>query len=284
MSPRSIEMRNRLGASGWRVPPGPLGETQVDVHQDEHFQASRQVLGVSVAPTFLEPVDYDFRVLLAVEGRATIGPLAISPGQALVLRGDLNLASALGRGWAWIEWQLNSSALRTPVLRNLTEKVQPAHSVYWEMLTAATMSLLNAPMLAATRSSLHLGRAMEQLVVAALLSSEEADPPNRADTPTLYRAAQTLIALKFKDQSFTVEALAKSLHVSTSRLHRAFATAGTTPRREIERHRIARAQEQLQPGRTNAARAERVAQSSGFRSRTQMLRAIRRASRGTVGV
>lgn len=144
-------------------------------------------------------------------------------------------------------------------------------------LISMTNSLLNNGAPTSRAAHDHIGLAMENMLVAALhedISFTDEDAMNRDG---LFTAAVTVIRSRFRDPGFGVPELARELSASVSHVHRIFAAMGTTPRRELERHRL----EEVEMRQALAPSQREIVEASGFSSVRQYRLALAR-SKGTV--
>ncbi|MBF4616368.1 helix-turn-helix domain-containing protein [Curtobacterium sp. VKM Ac-1376] len=140
-----------------------------------------------------------------------------------------------------------------------------------------TNTLLQASPPATGAGRRHLALSFENFLAAAL---EENAPRRPKDIGQLrdglFMAAQAAIETGFRDPAFSVERLARELTVSETTLRDTFKRMGTAPRREIERRRLAEAN-QLEAIETLTV-TERAARA-GFSSAQQLARALARTPR-----
>jgi AraC-like DNA-binding protein len=200
----------------------------------------------------------------------------IEAGQVILLDGESSLHAYSGQPWARYGWFFRNSVLQGREYRHLMGEPR---SITREALLAMT-SVANTSLDSqrhGAKPSIHTRLAMEHLAAAATY-----DPSARARTDSVHRdslflAAQQVIAERFRDPAMTVDLLCKELSVSARSLYRAYEPMGTSPRRELERHRIAESMRRLAlvEGRSRAALAE-VASASGFTSAVTMRRALAR--------
>lgn len=220
-------------------------------------------------------------VAAIVEGTAEVtvdgSKVQIEAGQIILLDGDSALHAHSPKPWARYGWFFRDSILRGREYRRLMGEPR---SITRESLLAMT-SVANTSLdanRAGVTPSIHSRIAMEHLAAAAAYehsSRSRTDPVHRDG---LFLAAQTLISDRFRDPALTVEVLCRDLAVSASSLHRAYQPMGMSPRREIERHRVAEGLRRLasDDGKHVPSMAD-IAAESGFTSVVTMRRALTRA-------
>lgn len=220
-------------------------------------------------------------VAAIVEGIAEVtvdgSTVQIEAGQIILLAGDAALRAHSPKPWARYGWFFRDSILRGREYRRFMGEPR---SITRESLLAMT-SVANTSLdanRAGVRPSIHSRIAMEHLVAAAAYEHSarvRTDPVHRDG---LFLAAQMIISERYRDPALTVEALCRELAVSASSLHRAYQPMGTSPRREIERHRVAEGLRlfALDDGERGPSMAD-IAADSGFTSVVTMRRALTRA-------
>lgn len=140
-------------------------------------------------------------------------------------------------------------------------------------LISLTNALLNSGAPTSRAAHDHIGLAMENMLVAALhedITFTDEDAMNRDG---LFTAAVAVIRTRFRDPGFGVPELARELSASVSHVHRVFTTMGTTPRRELERHRL----EEVAMRQALAPSPREIIEASGFSSVRQYRRALARS-------
>jgi AraC-like DNA-binding protein len=118
-----------------------------------------------------------------------------------------------------------------------------------------------------------LDRMLRELIVAVLLE-ERASEPADALWLGLFDRAIEHIAGHRTDRDLNSESLARALSISVRQLQRAFAAGGTTPKREIRRHRAALATSMLGDRAFAALSIEQISHQCGFRNAADMRRAL----------
>lgn len=142
-------------------------------------------------------------------------------------------------------------------------------------LSAMTNSMLNTPAPSTASAQRHLGIALEHLIAGALEEAGSELGQDSRHRDGVFMAAQLAIEAHFRDPAFDVSQLAREVSVSARTLHGTFARLGTTPRREIERRRIAEANALSDAATLSAAT---MAERAGFSSTKQLRRALVRTS------
>ncbi|MHC9046856.1 cupin domain-containing protein [Microbacterium saperdae] len=210
---------------------------------------------------------------LTVDGES----VRIEAGEIIFIDGESALDAHSPDPWARYGWFFNDSLLRGREYRPLMGQPRaiPRHSLL--AMTSVANSVLGDTTTGAS-PSVHTRIAMEHLAAAAIFDHStpaRADPVHR---DALFLAAQTVISEQYRDPALSVEVLCKVLSVSSSSLHRAYTPMGVTPRREIERLRVADALRRLALiDRRNRRAVSEVASECGFRSTARMRESLKRA-------
>jgi AraC-like DNA-binding protein len=269
----------RLRRLGW-IPRRPLPHgAVVDAITSPRLSLSRAWMPSGEFDVLPRPGR--LRVLFSADGigRLSVGGVdhRLPPGSALVTRASNTQYAAAVSPWARFEWQFRPSVLRASEFASIMDTVLVLPEPYWRALTGAANTVLNVDVEPSGAAFEHFEIASEHLIasaVSALLPS--LDQQDRSPA-AVFANGTRLIERHFRDRSFSVESLAEALGVSVSHLHRAFSTAGTTPRQQIERWRAFEAQRLLDGLHSpSGADLDRVAQSAGFSSRIHMQRTFRR--------
>lgn len=224
-------------------------------------------------------------VVTLVEGAAEMAvegtPTGIEAGQILLIRGDSALEAVSPSPFARYGWFFSQSFLEGREYRHLLGEPRSITRESLLAMTSVANASLGAGRTARTKPSVHLRIAMEHLVAAAAGETSVSAPIDPVHRDRLFLTAQGIIAERFRDPAFTVDVLRKALSVSHSSLYRAHESMGSTPRREIERLRVAEAMSRLASGEpANAKALAEVASASGFTSVVQLRRALARAGAG----
>lgn len=211
---------------------------------------------------------------MAVEGK----PTAIEAGQIFLVRGGAALEAFSSHPFARYGWFFSDSFLEAREYRHLMGEPRSIARESLLAMTSVANASLGAGQAARMKPSVHTRIAMEHLVAAAAAEtsgSARVDPVHRDH---LFLTAQAVIAERFRDPAFTIDALRRALSVSHSSLYRAHESMGSTPRREIERLRVAEATSRLASNeQMNSKKLAEVASEAGFTSVVQMRRALARA-------
>lgn len=154
-------------------------------------------------------------------------------------------------------------------------------------LLAVAHALLGMPAeLSSKTTSACWRRAITELACAAAHAITDSDDSaiGSARDRVVFRAKR-FIAENFDNPNLTSTAIAEGIHISRAYLHKAFADAGTSPRRELEEVRINRAREyfvamgvSVSDLRIDSGRFAVVAERAGFVSPRAMAGSFRRNS------
>jgi AraC-like DNA-binding protein len=199
------------------------------------------------------------------------------PGSLVLLNGEIPTIARTTKETARLVWHVEPTTLhpaRTPF--RYGEPI-PTGGAAVEALTAMTNTMLQLQPLMNETAQHHLGLSLENVLTAVVEESghRHHSAPHHRDG--LFMAAQTAIGIHFRDPAFSVTRLARELSVSERTLHAAFSSMGTTPRREIERRRVAEANQLAAASPTVTPRE--LAARSGFTSTQQLTRALARTKR-----
>ncbi|WP_181110194.1 MULTISPECIES: AraC family transcriptional regulator [unclassified Rathayibacter] len=269
----------RLRRLGW-IPRRPLPHgAVVDAITSPRLSLSRAWLQSGEFEILPHPGR--LRVLFSADGigRVRIGDVdhRLPPGSALMTRASTVQYAAAVSPWARFEWQLRPSVLQGSGFSSIMDTVLDLPEPYWRALTGAANTVLNFDVEPSDAAFEHFEIASEHLIASAFSALLPALDREDRSAAGVLAAGTRLIERHYRDRSFTVETLAETLGVSVSHLHRAFSSAGTTPRQQIERWRAFEAQRLLDElGSRSGADLDRVAQSAGFSSRVHMQRTFRR--------
>jgi len=226
---------------GW----GPLGpvdptlvaetsQSQLYGHGRAWSRSSRYVLRSD---------ERSLHLVLTVEGgfEFTVNgeTLTAEPGHLVFFDGRQPTTAQTLQETARYVWFFRPSALA--VHRSAFRLHDPVNVMNAPMLSLVSMTnaLLNAEPAARPSSQDHVGAAVEHLVIAALEESPRPGDPFVMHRDGLFTAAQNVIETRFRDPAFSARELSRELATSTSHVYAVFAAMGTTPKREIERHRLA---------------------------------------------
>lgn len=144
-----------------------------------------------------------------------------------------------------------------------------------QALISVTNALLNSDTSTSRSAQEHVGAAIENLILAALDSNFEPTEEHAMHRDGLFTAAQSVIRARFRDPGFSGTDLERDLSTSRSHIHRTFASMGTTPRREIERHRLAEVERQY----ARILSLDEIVEAAGFTSMRQYRLALARNRR-----
>lgn len=187
------------------------------------------------------------------------------PGQMVVFEGDADVTAQTTTDTARYVWFLPGARLAPGwSLRPPHEPITLTNAPM-QGLISMTNSLLNS----ADRMSLfafeQVGWAMEGLVLAAFSDGIRVTDEDAMHRDGLFTVAQAIIRSRFRDPMFGVAELASDLSTSRAYVHRSFMSMGTTPRREIERYRLADVERQ----RLLVPPLSELVESAGFNSMRQ---------------
>lgn len=268
-----------LEAFGWTVvADGVRGEGQFRVGvrwavaalHTGPILAEADSLGVDVA-----------RFILGLAGTAEIDVAGtrslLPPRHALVVLGDQPLTVRADEEWTRLEWHIMavpSGLIRARVIQPTPFHVNPG---VLRLVDSMTRSLIVDSPARDSRAQTFLYRLLSQAVVAAIAD----DLRLGSSKQRLFERAQHMIEAEYLDPSLTAERLSTQLNVSRSYLYEVYAEYGTTPRKEIERHRIGsvRARFDLDDG----APATELLGVGGFSSPQQMRDTIARFEQESPG-
>jgi AraC-like DNA-binding protein len=220
-------------------------------------------------------------LVLTVEGgfEFTVDGEAVpaDAGSLILLNGEVPTIARTTMETARLVWHIEPTTLhpdRTPF--RYGEPI-PTGGAAVQALTAMTNTMLQLQPLMNEKAQHHLGLSLENVLTAVVEESgaRQHGAPHHRDG--LFMAAQTAIGTHFRDPAFSVTRLGRELSVSERTLQAAFSSMGTTPRREIERRRVAEANQIVAAAPTITPRE--LAARSGFTSTQQLTRALARAKR-----
>lgn len=198
-------------------------------------------------------------------------------GSLILLNGEVPTIARTTTETARLVWHIEPTTLHPARTRFRYGEPIPTGGGAVEALTAMTNTMLQLQPLMNETAQHHLGLSLENVLTAVVEESghRQHGAPHHRDG--LFMAAQTAITTHFRDPAFSVARLARELSVSERTVQAAFTTMGTTPRREIERRRVAEAN-QLRAAAPRIPPRE-LAARSGFTSTQQLTRALIRAKR-----
>lgn len=206
-----------------------------------------------------------------VDGEAVVA----EPGSLILLNGEVPTTAKTLTETARFVWHLEPTMLYPGLTRFRYGEPISTGGASVQALTAMTNAMLQAPAPTTETARHYLALSFENALAAVVEESghRQHGPAHHRDG--LFMAALTTIGAHFRDPAFTVARLAQELSVSVRTLHTAFSSMGTTPRREIERRRVAEAN-QLSVDRTISPAD--LAGRSGFSSTRLLTRALARAA------
>lgn len=200
------------------------------------------------------------------------------PGTLILLSGEAPTTARTVTETSRYVWYLEPTFLRPGKGRFKYGEPLPTTGAGITTLMSMTNTLLDSPPPSSVAARRHLTLSFENLLAATL---EETAPRRPNDIGQLrdglFMAAQAAIETEFRDPAFNVERLARELAVSQTTLRDTFKQMGASPRREIERRRLAEAR-QLETIETLTV-TERALRA-GFSSARQLTRALARATSG----
>ncbi|WP_424709166.1 hypothetical protein [Microbacterium sp. SLBN-111] len=197
------------------------------------------------------------------------------PGQMMAFDGGAAVQAQTIADTARYVWFF--PATRLTLGRSLLTAHEPIALVNAPMLGLVSMTnaLLNNEAQTSPFAHEQIGSAMENMLLAALDEEQRITEESALHRDGLFTVAQSVIRSRFPDPGFGVSELARELSTSRSHLHRAFMSMGTTPRREIERYRLAEVERQraLTPALSD------IVEMAGFSSMRQY-RLVQARNRG----
>lgn len=229
-------VRDALEAFGWTVSSDDL---RGDCRIGEGLRWS--VATITTGPHRAEAHDLGVdtaRFIVSLAGSAEVrmgrAKHVLPPRHALVVLGDQPLAVDSDEVWMRLEWHVMavpSGLIRARVIQPVPFRVDAG---IMRLLDSMTRSLIvEAPSLDSL-AQVFVYRLLSQTVVAAIAD----DLRLGSSRQRLFERAQFLIESEYVDPKFTVKLLCARLNVSRSYLYEVYAAYGTTPRKEMERHRI----------------------------------------------
>jgi AraC-like DNA-binding protein len=221
-------------------------------------------------------------LVLTVEGgfRFTIDGEAViaDPGSLILLDGAAPTTAKTLTETARFVWHVDSAALDPNRARFRFGEPIGTGGAAVHALTNLTNTLLQAPPPATELARHHIAQSLESMLAAVVEESGDRQHGAPHHREGLFMAAMTVIGSNFRDPAFSVPHLARELSIAERTLRAAFASMGTTPRREIERRRVAEAN-QIATTTAGLTPAGELAARSGFTSTQQLTRALARAQR-----
>jgi len=201
------------------------------------------------------------------------------PGQMIAFDGGADVHAQTITDTARYVWFFPATRLRPG--RSLLTAHEPIVLVNAPMLGLVSMTnaLLNNEALTSPSAHEKIGSAMENMLLAALDEEQRITEESAIHRDGLFTVAQSVIRSRFADPGFGVSELARELSTSRSHLHRAFMSMGTTPRREIERYRLA----EVERMRALAPALNEIVEMAGFSSMRQY-RLVQARNRGTFAI
>lgn len=273
--PRGNAAAEQCDDFGWH-PRGRIDPTLV-AHTAQHSRLGLGHAWSRSAGYALTTAPSRTYVVLTIEGgfEFEVGGAAVqtAPGTLILLDGAVPTLARTLADTARFVWHFQPTLLRPGRSRFAHGEPLPTGGAALNALTAMTKFLLSAPLPTSEIARTHVTTAFESLLLSAL---EDAMPRAKELAPhreSLFMEALAVIEASFRDPAFSVTRLAKALAVSERALHNAFSSMGTTPRRELERARLAEVAQLA--GVAWMAPAE-LALRAGFTSARQMQRALDR--------
>lgn len=196
-------------------------------------------------------------------------------GSLILLNGEVPTTAKTLTETARFVWHLEPTMLHPGRSRFKYGEPISTGGASVQALTGMTNALLQAPSPTTETARHYLALSFENALAAVVDESghRQHGPAHHRDG--LFMAALATIGAQFRDPAFTVARLAQELSVSVRTLHTAFSSMGTTPRREIERRRVAEAD--LLSAEHTITLAD-LAARSGFSSTRLLTRALVRAA------
>ncbi|MGD8168062.1 helix-turn-helix domain-containing protein [Herbiconiux sp. P16] len=216
----------------------------------------------------------DVPVLLRARDRTGFIELAAYPGEAIVLVGNDGFAAAAAAPTGGRVLVLSSP--RAPIEALTGTPCSTGCLPGTVVLRAATRFLLDVTSggaIGERSPKPSIERLLRELIVAVLI---EGRPTGPAAAPWLGLFDQAIehIAGHRTDQQLGTESLARALNVSARQLQRVFAAVGSTPQREIRRHRAVLAAALLGDPAFVALSIDQISHQCGFRTPADLRRAL----------
>lgn len=198
------------------------------------------------------------------------------PGTLILLNGEIPTTTRTVTQTSRYVWYLEPTFLQVGRGRFQYGEPLPTTGYGIETLMFMTNTLLQSPAPATKTGRRTLTLAFESLLAATLDESAPRKPKDIGQLRDgLFMAAQATIETEFRDPALTVERLARELTVSQTTLRTTFKQMGTSPRREIERRRLAEAHHLEE---TENLTVTEQALRAGFTSAKQLARALARTT------
>lgn len=266
-----------LRALGWQAVSDPIPHLSVEALAAVEWAMGRLWTAGAVLQALAQR-EGTRRVIMSVDGEGHL----VSSGRAVTLSGHqlvvfdathpLRMEST--SPWARYEWLLPASVLSLSRYAPLEGRAIDVHDLHWQLIAAITNTVIAAAEveIPAMDGMMHT---LSHAVATALFDARSLES-RRESVPPLLAEAQVLIRQNFADRDYGVAALQADLLVSKTHLHRIFAHAGTTPRRELESARLDAALRMTKVTESTSSALGEVAAASGFRSPEQLRRALAR--------
>ena len=197
-------------------------------------------------------------------------PATAEAGSLILLDGEAPTTARTLTDTARFVWHFEPTFLSPARSRFAFGEPIPTAGTSMRALTAMTNALLRAPTPTRESTRRHLALSFENLLAGVLDEQGTASHDEADHRDGLFVAALAAIETRFRDPALTVPGLAKELSVSVRTLYDTFSKMGTTPRREVERRRIAEADRLLSAQPMPVAD---LAERAGFSSARQLARA-----------
>ncbi|WP_424711857.1 hypothetical protein [Microbacterium sp. SLBN-111] len=199
--------------------------------------------------------------------------MTADPGQLVFFDGRLPTTARTLRETARYVWFLRPSVLQARRAAFRLHEPVDMMNAPMQSLVSMTNALLNAENPATASAQDHFGAAAEHLIAAALEESPRPTDPYAMHRDGLFTAAQNVIEAHFRNPAFGAREMSRELATSMSHMYAVFAAMGTTPKREIERRRLAA----IEAAQRNLPRLDELVQESGFISVRQYRAALARS-------
>lgn len=228
------------------------------------------------------PSESVLRCVLVLEGNIESdyggSCFGLETGQFVLLDGEENVTGETRDDCFRFYWEIAVSRFDAASLGAVYGEPLKASAPFKESLLYMSNTLLRYGVRHLNGGADDYGAAIMHLLRGMVKSRRHSQDDSRDHHRSrLLSEAQSIIEERFHQNGFTVEKLASALPISEPSLRRLFRAFGTTPHAEIQKRRVQYAQELLELEKTRTAKAaDDIAMTSGFSSRAQMWRNIRR--------
>ncbi len=201
-------------------------------------------------------------------------PVRTEPGSLVLLDGEVPTTARTLEETARFVWYLEPTFLhptRSPF--SYGEPIRTT-GTSMQLLISMTNGLIGVPDPRTAQAQRRLALSFEYLLAAALHEAGTEHDRMAEHRDGLFMAALGAVESHFRDPAFDVTRMAREISASVRHLHTVFRTMGTTPRREIERRRVAEA---TTLAAATSISVSELAARSGFTSTQKLSRALSRS-------